>query len=205
MSAEPETEGTITVWIKHMKAGDPIATHHIWQKYFDRAVRLASRKLTFLHCREADGEDAALSAFVSLYDGAREDRFREFNNRKDLWTLLSVITARKVLDYSVRERAAKRGGGQTASGSALGNDEDGGAGLDAFAGAESDPVVAAIVSEEYHRLLALLPDDGLRQVALWRVEGLTRDEIAERLGCSRRTVANKLELIRLTWMSETLN
>ena len=59
-----------------------------------------------------------------------------------------MITARKVLDYSARERAAKRGGGQTASGSAFGNDEDGGVGLDAFAGAEPDPVVAAIVAED---------------------------------------------------------
>jgi len=203
MSADPEDEGSITVWIKHMKAGDPVATHHIWDRYFDEAVRFAARKLTALHCGGADGEDAALSAFVTLYEAAREDKFRQFNNRKDLWTLLSMLTARKVLDHSARERAAKRGGGGTVSESALAGD-DGRAGLDGFAGAGADPVVAAIVAEEYSRLLALLPDDRLRKVALWRVEGLTRDEIAQRLGCSRRTVANKLELIRLTWIAETI-
>jgi RNA polymerase sigma factor (sigma-70 family) len=203
MPADAEDEGSVTVWIKHMKAGDPVATQHVWHRYFDEAVRFAARKMTALHCRGADGEDAALSAFVSLYDGGRENKFRQFNNRKDLWTLLSVITARKVLDHSARERAAKRGGGRMVSESAL-NDDDGRAALDNFAGEGTDPVVAAIFAEEYHRLLDLLPDDGLRQVALWRVEGLTREEIAERLGCSVRTVANKLELIRLTWISETL-
>ena len=42
----------------------------------------------------------------------------------------------------------------------------------------------------------------LRQVALWRMEGYTSDEIAERLGCARRTVARRLDLIRKLWTAE---
>ena len=48
----------------------------------------------------------------------------------------------------------------------------------------------------------LLADDTLRSVAVWKMEGFTADEIAERLDCSRRSVARKLETIRITWNSE---
>ena len=45
-------------------------------------------------------------------------------------------------------------------------------------------------------------DDALRQVALWKMDGYTVDEIAGRLGCARRTVARRLDLIRRTWLAE---
>jgi DNA-directed RNA polymerase specialized sigma24 family protein len=32
------------------------------------------------------------------------------------------------------------------------------------------------------------------------MDGYTVDEIADRLGCARRTVARRLELIRKTWV-----
>ena len=38
--------------------------------------------------------------------------------------------------------------------------------------------------------------------ALGKAAGATDQELAEQLGCSRRTIANKLKLIRLTWEDE---
>ena len=58
-----------------------------------------------------------------------------------------------------------------------------------------------MMAEECQRLLDVLEDDSLRQVALSRMEGYTNDEIAAQLGCARRTIARRLELIRKTWMS----
>ena len=69
-------------------------------------------------------------------------------------------------------------------------------------GDEPTPEFAAQVAEEYQRLLDLLGDESLRQVAVWKMEGLTNDEIAGRLDCSRRTVARKLETIRIIWSWE---
>ena len=37
--------------------------------------------------------------------------------------------------------------------------------------------------------------------ALSRMEGDTNDEIADRLGAARRTIARRLDLIRKTWMA----
>jgi transcriptional antiterminator len=58
------------------------------------------------------------------------------------------------------------------------------------------------VAEEYRRLLDLLGDESLQQVAVWKMEGSSNDEIAEKLSCSRRTVARKLEAIRSLWSNE---
>ena len=60
----------------------------------------------------------------------------------------------------------------------------------------------AQVAEEYERLLEALGDESLRRVAVWKMDGLTNDEIAEQLECSRRTIARKLETIRIIWNTE---
>ena len=72
-------------------------------------------------------------------------------------------------------------------------------------GDEPTPEFAAQVTEECDRLLGRLGDDKLRQIAVWKMEGHTNPEIAEMLGSSLRSVARKLETIRLTWNSDTLN
>ena len=59
-----------------------------------------------------------------------------------------------------------------------------------------------MAAEEYRRLLDRLGDEALRQVAIDRLEGYTNDEIASRLGCARRTVARRLDLIRKIWEAE---
>ena len=59
-----------------------------------------------------------------------------------------------------------------------------------------------MVADETAHLLDRLGDAALRQIALWRMEGYTSDEIADRLGCARRTVARRLDLIRQIWGAE---
>jgi len=56
-------------------------------------------------------------------------------------------------------------------------------------------------AEEY-RLLGLLGDTELESVALWRMEGFTVEEIADRLGYAPRSVKRKLQLIRSVWEKE---
>jgi DNA-directed RNA polymerase specialized sigma24 family protein len=196
MSADP---GSISRLIVDLKAGDPEAAQPLWERYFDRLVRLARKRLASRRPGMVveDEEDAALSAFDSFCAGAARGRFPRLGDRDDLWRLLVVITARKASAQLQRQRAQKRGGGQA------GRPADGPpTPLEEIIGREPDPEFAALVGEEYARLLDKLGDDGLRQVALWRMEGYTGDEIAERLGCARRTVARRLELIRAIWESE---
>ena len=74
--------------------------------------------------------------------------------------------------------------------------------LEQVVGEEPTPEFAAQVAEQYQRLLDLLGDETLRRVAVAKMEGFTNDEIAERLGCSRSTVARKLETISVIWSKE---
>lgn len=62
---------------------------------------------------------------------------------------------------------------------------------------------ARLVAEACRRLLDALGDDDLRAVALWRMEGYTTAEVAERLGRAPRSVERMLGLIRAIWAEES--
>ena len=149
----------------------------------------------------ADEEDAALSAFDSFCRGAAAGRFPQLADRDGLWRLLVVITLHKVMGQIGRQAAQKRGGGKLVSEQAVtGGDPIEGAGLDNLAGSEPSPELAALVIDEYRRLRDALASDELRQVLDLRLQGHTRAEIAEILGCTARTVWRKLEIIREAWL-----
>ena len=199
-----EDQGSVSQWLGDLRAGDQGAAQPLWDRYFDRLVRLAGVRLrsTRSSSAEADEEDAALSAFDSFCAGAARGRFPDLADRDDLWRLLVVITARKVQAQARRGRRLKRGSGQVRSMTDLRGDyaDPGDDGLDRIIGTEPTPEFAAEVAEEFDRLLEALGDESLRRVALGRLEGYTNDEIADRLGCARRTVARRLDLIRQTWL-----
>ena len=197
-----EAEGSVTGWIGDLKNGEPDAAGQLWQRYFAGLVRLARKKLEAVPRAAAveDEEDAALSAFHSLCAGAAAGRFDRLKDRDDLWRLLVVVTVRKVCDQIRRQRKLKRGGGRVVAEAALaGLDPDSPGGFEQFIGREPAPEFAAMLAEEFQARLGSLPDESLRQVALWKLEGYSSDEIADRLGCVSRTVERKLDLIRKAW------
>jgi DNA-directed RNA polymerase specialized sigma24 family protein len=201
-----EGPGSVSRWIDDLKGGDPSAAQPLWEHFFDRLVRLARQKLRSSRRTgaDADEEDAALSAFDSFCQGAARGRFPLLSDREDLWRLLVVITARKAAAQSRRRRTVKRGGDRiaVAAGPFSTDDSASGRDLDEIVGDEPTPEFAAMVAEEYRRLLDRLGDESLRRVAIWRMEGYTNDEIADRLGCARRTVARRLDVIRRVWSEE---
>jgi DNA-directed RNA polymerase specialized sigma24 family protein len=192
--------GSITGWIGQLKAGNQAAAEKLWESYYRRMVGLARKKLQGLPRRVADEEDVALSAFNSFCRGAEGGRFPHLTDREDLWRLLFLITARKAFDLVEHQGRQKRGGGAVLGESALAAADE--AALEQIAGREPSPEFAAQVADEFRRLLARLGDEQLRQVALWKLEGYTSEEIAARLGCVRRTVERKVQVIRSLWDRE---
>lgn len=195
-----DDQGSVTRWIADLKDGDRQAVQPLWERYFARMVDLARTRLRAARLKDAarDEEDAALSAFDSLCTGLARGRFPDLSDRDDLWRLLVVITSRKVLIQARRQLRQKRGGGNVrpASDLAVDGDADDDDLLVRVVSTEPTPEFAAMVAEEYRRLLDRLGNDGLRQVAVLRMEGATGDEIAAKLGCTRRTVVRQLSLIR---------
>jgi DNA-directed RNA polymerase specialized sigma24 family protein len=200
--------GSITGWLGNLKEGDQAAAQPLWERYFSQLVEVARTKLRRMRGTTADQdeEDAALSAFNSFCAGAARGRFPQLADRDELWRLLVVITARKAMAQANRQGRQKRGGGRVVEEAVLfGQGALGGAGsiagLEQIAASGPTPEFAAMMAEECRRLLDALDDDSLRQVAISRMEGYNNDEIAEQLGCARRTVARRLDLIKKTWLA----
>jgi RNA polymerase sigma factor (sigma-70 family) len=198
------SEGSVTRWVAALKGGDTAAAQSLWERYHRQLVALARRKLDSSRRRGADEEDVVQNAFHSFFQGVAHGRFPQLHDRDNLWRLLVVITARKALDQLAHEHSKRQGGGtlQGESRISSGQSECDDAAIEQVVGDEPTPEFAAQVAEQYQRLLELLGDESLRQVAVWKMEGCTNDEVAERLDCSLRTVARKLETIRIIWSGE---
>ena len=203
MSETFSADDSVAGWIQGLKQKDEYAAQQLWERYFTRLTALAGRKLPGHVRRDFDEEDVALSAFHSLCRGVRQDRFPDLKDRDNLWSLLVVITARKVA-HQLRERTAKkRGDGNVRGESVFEVDVRSlAAGIDRVIGETPTPDFAIQVSEESERLMDMLPDDSFREVARLKFEGYSNEEIAQMTGHGLRTVVRRLSLIRKVWNSE---
>ena len=185
---------SVTIWIRQLKIGDAEAAQQLWNRYFERLVRLAQRRLTGAPRQMADEEDVALSAFNSVCVRAAEGKFPKLDDRQDLWRLLVTITVRKAL---AQRKYANRQKRRPTDGSPVRNDDDDA--LQQVMGSEPSPELAAQMAEDCRLLMEQLDDPQLRKIAQWKLEGYTNDEIAGHLGTVARTVERKLQRIRLLW------
>ena len=192
----------VTQWILQLSDRDEQAAQALWNQYFEKLVWFARRKLGGVPRRVADEEDVALSAMNSFCRGMAARRFAKIEDRNDLWKLLVTITARKATAHKRRHFAKKRGAGQVRGESFFVQpdaNEGSSAGIGELLGCEPTPELAMMVAENCHEMLDALGDESLRQVAILTLEGYTTSEIADKLGCVRRTIERKLERIRETW------
>jgi DNA-directed RNA polymerase specialized sigma24 family protein len=190
--AEPQS---VTHWIGALKAGDLAAAQPLWERYFQQLVRFARQQLRNLPRRGEDEEDVALHAFDSFCRDVQHGRFPQLQDRDDLWRRLLLITAQKARDLVRHEHARKR---QPAG--AFAGEVD----LEEIPAQEPTPELAAQVVEACRVLLARLPDERMRSVAVWKMEGYTNEEIATRLGCVPRTIQRTLRVIRSLWSEDGL-
>lgn len=190
--------GSVTAWLGRLQAGDAPAASRLWDRYAGRMQALARRQIRGADRRAADEEDVALSAFDSFCRAAERRRFPRLGDRDDLWQVLVMLVHRKAVDLRQYHGRARRDVRREAR-PAFPADPGDGFLLDLVQGAEPDPRFAAEVADEGRRLLAALPDDQLRRIAVAKMEGYTNDEIAGLLGCARATVERRLARIRLLW------
>jgi DNA-directed RNA polymerase specialized sigma24 family protein len=193
-------DDSVTFWLDGVKLGDDQATGKLWDRYFQRLVRVAARKLSRNQRRDVDEEDVALSAFHSFCERVGRGQFHGLAGRDELWRLLVVITTRKIVAIARNRACKKRGAGRVVGESALLESPDtGDEGLARFVGREPSPEFAAQLAEDYRRLMEALVDDTLRTIAVMRLEGHKVGEIARRLAISPRSIERKLHLIRQVW------
>jgi DNA-directed RNA polymerase specialized sigma24 family protein len=197
---------SVCVWVQQLREGDKdVPVQKLWERYFQQLVGLARFMLGSRPRRVADEEDVALSAFDSFCQGVLQGRYPQLNARDDLWRLLVTIAVRKVYRLNLRNSCAKRGGNAVLDEAALIGTDSGdpsGVGLEQFLATDPTPEFAAQAAEQYWRLLGMLEDEKLRWLAQWKMEGFTNEEIAAKLGCTRRTVERRLAVVRSIWSNE---
>lgn len=189
---------SVTGWIHLLKEGDDAAAQALWQRYFRRLAGLARQRLGDGQRRVQDEDDIAIRVFHSLCERAERGDLAGVVDRDELWRLLATITLRKVAGQIRDANRQKRGGGRVRGDSICA--EEGG--LEEKEGPEPTPEFLHQLAEEHHRLLEALGDDTLRRIAIWKLEGWTGQEIAGKLGITRRSVERKLERIRELWKRE---
>jgi RNA polymerase sigma factor (sigma-70 family) len=193
--------GSITHWIREVRRGDSAAAEALWQRYFPKLVQLARQKLQGSPPQMDDEEDVALSAMNRFYQASQEGRYPNLADRDGLWRLLLQITAHRAIDVRRRENRQRRGGGQIGL-NATSNRTD--SAVDQFLTSQlpddtPSPEFAAMMAEEFQRLLEDLHDVEMQAIAVAKMEGASNAETAVQLNCSQRTVERRLNLIRDKW------
>lgn len=188
-----------TAWIDQLKQGNDEAARRLWNACFEDLIRQAAIRMQGFPRRVSDEEDVAQSVFLSLCRGAAAGRFPKLNDRADLWQILIMLTHQKIVDRVRKELRQKRGGGQVQGESAWMATPDGMGGLDELAFKNGTDEYSLEFAETLQELLQQLHSDSLRQVAMYRFEGYSNSEIAEKMGLTSRSVERKLQQIREVW------
>jgi RNA polymerase sigma factor (sigma-70 family) len=199
--------GSVTLLVEQLRSGDPAtrdaAARQIWQRHFPNLLALACRRLDPRARRREDEQDVLQSMYASFCLRLQRGDFA-LAGREDLWQLLVTMTLNKTRNAAARQRSQRRDyrreegrAGDVAA--PLTPDEA----LAQMEDSAPTPDEAIELTEQLHRRLQALPPP-LRQIALWKLEGYTNEEISapERLGCTVRTVERKLHLIREFWEAE---
>ncbi len=191
--AEPVSE-----WIEQLKAGDYSAARKIWNFFALPLYAAAQKKLNSATKRVYDEQDAAQSAYHALCAGVAAGRYPDLADRTGLWRLLLAITSRKITDRHRYDHREQRDLRRTATeGDHL--DADASGFINKWSSRTPAPEFAAEFVELCGELFENLGDPQLRQIGWLKIEGYNDQEIADQLGCARRTVQRKVERIRRVW------
>lgn len=181
-------------WLAGLRQGQPEAVADFWQQFGEPLLRLADQNLQHRLRRRVDPEDLVQSAVRTFLRRLHGGQF-QLDDGEDLWGLLCAITLNKTRQQARFHGRQKRGlnreqplGGQPTQTESHGGWEPADDG--------PSPEDAVVLVDLVERLLDSSADEEERQVAQLRLEDLTCDEIAARLGCSERTVRRLLQRIR---------
>jgi RNA polymerase sigma-70 factor (ECF subfamily) len=175
--------------VERWRAGDEQAAAELYNRYVQRLVAVAQRRLSAKLAARLDPEDIVQSVFRSFFGRAQEGKFT-FKEADDVWKLLVQITIHKTLKQVDYHRRGKRNAAAEVSPSERHQDL-----LIAHLAKEPTPEEAtAFLDELEHFLQQMRPED--RKVIEMRLEGYDNIEIAAKLGISDRKIRRLMERMR---------
>ncbi len=189
-----QTNSTLSTWLLRLHGEqNNVAAEKLWDRIRPRVQDLSRRLLQRFNLPAiVDEDDVAISVFATLCSGLQAQQFPELRDSDSLWKLLVLMTVRKVNDHAKTHRAIKRGAGQVLQ-------DQPNNGLSQLLDDRPEPSYEAMMNEQCRAMLKALNDPILEMLVLLKMDGYTNEEIAERLGYSRRTIQRMLNIVRDAW------
>jgi RNA polymerase sigma-70 factor (ECF subfamily) len=184
----PEAPGDREL-LERWRAGDQDAARQIFERYADRLIALADRRLSERLSSRIDPEDIVQSAFRTFFVRVRKGRFT-LPDDDALCKLLMRITVHKTLQQVAYQKAAKRDPSREAEQAR----EPERRMQELMAKEPTDEVVTGFL-DQLEGFLNELGDRGRRIIEL-RMHNYTNEEIAKKLDISDRTVRRVIERVK---------
>jgi len=175
-----DTDSHWQSWVQGLSEGDEQVVGEFWREYGKRLQALASGYLNSRLQRREGPEDVVQSVCRTFLRRSRAGEF-SLADRDALWGLLCAITLAKVRQKARYHGREKRRYDRERY---LDNSRVGGKPV---VDAEPTPAEAAEFADQMQQLLFGMEEEE-RQVVTMKLERFTHAEMAERLGCSERTI-----------------
>jgi RNA polymerase sigma-70 factor (ECF subfamily) len=185
MATPPEEQVLLKLW----RNGDEDAARQIVDRYIDRLLMVARRRISQRLASRVDAEDIVQSVFRTFFNRLKEGQF-VFNDQDDLCKLLMRITLHKTLRRVAFHKAAKRDPAQETEQGEHHRER-----LLSILDEEPTPEAkVAFMDQLEHFLGQLRPEE--RLILEMRLQGFTNEEIAQKLGVYDRKIRRVIEHVR---------
>ena len=194
MAMAPEEKVLIDLW----RQGDQDAARQIVERYIDRLLVLARRRISQRLASRVDAEDIVQSVFRTFFGRLKDGQF-VFADQDDLCKLLVRITLHKTLRQVAFHKAAKRDPSLETEQGEHHREQ-----LLALLDAEPTPdATVAFLDQLEHFLGRLQPLE--RQILEMRLQGHSNEDIANKLGVYDRKIRRVVEHVRAVAEKEGLS
>ena len=177
------------VLVDRCRQGDGGAARELFDRYVDRLVAVARRRLSRPITSRVDPEDVVQSVFRTFFGRLRAGQFH-LDQQNDLCKLLVRITVNKALQQVAFQKAAKRDPAQEAHT----GDPDQDQVLELLAREPAPEEAVAFLDQLEHFLTQLDPQE--RRILEMRLQGYSNEDICQELGIYDRKIRRVLERLR---------
>jgi RNA polymerase sigma-70 factor (ECF subfamily) len=171
------------------RQGDQDAARQIVDRYLDRMMTLARRRISQRLASRVDPEDIVQSVFRTFFGRLKEGQF-VFDDQDDLCKLLMRITLHKTLRQVAYHKAAKRDPNLE-----MAHGEHHQEQLLALCDQEpTQEATVAFLDQLEHFLAQLRPQE--REILEMRLQGHSNEDISKKLGIYDRKIRRVIEHVR---------
>ena len=178
-----------------LKDGDQDACRIFWEHYGPLLEGVAQNQISQRLQRRVGADDVVQSACRTFFRRMSSGQF-ELPDSESLWRLMCTITVTKARRAARDQTRQKRGMNQEQYLDAT--DAEGASKHAQIESSGETPHDAIEVADQLETLLGRLSEEECNVLDL-KLQQMTNDEIAEKIGCSERTVRRLVKKIQSQW------